>query len=559
MWLVTADEMRQLDRATIESGHASGVELMERAGAGVVETMERRYGSLLGLRVLVLCGTGNNGGDGFVAARRLAARGALPVVGILGDANRIRGDALANLARVRELVLPVRTIESDHALAALVAERDGWDLALDALLGTGARGRPEGLVADGVQTLRELDERGTRVIAVDLPTGVDADTGAIARRAVRADLTVTFGAPKRGHYLYPGRAFVGALEVVDIGLSPRAVEGAGLTVRLATPLAMADRVPVRDPRAHKTAVGRVLVVGGSPGLTGAVALAARGAMRAGAGYVRCAVPAGLADLMAVKLTEAMPLACAETVDRTLAAAAFARVMELAASADVMALGSGMSRDAESAGLARRLVHESPCALVVDADALTALAAEPGSLARSGVAARVLTPHVGEMARLTGLTADEIENDRIDVARRYAGRWQTVVVLKGAPTVIAAPDGAATVNPTGNPGLATAGTGDVLTGAIAALLAQGLAPADAATLGVYVHGLAGDLAAAERGTQGMVAGDVAEMLPQALLALTRVREHATPGVATGADPRPNARAAAEGDAGARNGMRLRRGA
>jgi NAD(P)H-hydrate epimerase len=530
---------------------------MERAGAGVVEAMERRYGSLLGLRVLVLCGTGNNGGDGFVAARRLVARGAAPVVGILGDAKRIQGDALANLERLGGLELPVRTLESDRALATLVAARDGWDLALDALLGTGARGRPEGLIADGVQTLRELDEGGTRVVAVDVPTGVDADTGAIARRAVRADLTVTFGAPKRGHYLYPGRAFVGALEVVDIGLSPRAIEAAHLAVRLGTPLAMADRLPVRDPRAHKTAVGRVVVVGGSPGLTGAVALAARGSMRAGAGYVRCAVPAGLADLLAVKLTEAMPLACAETVDRTLATAAFGRMMELAGSADVLALGSGLSRDPESAALARRLVHETPCPVVVDADALNALAAEPESLTRPGVSARVLTPHVGEMARLTGLTAGEIENDRIDLARRYAERWRSVVVLKGAPTVIASPDGAATVNPTGNPGLATAGTGDVLTGVIAALIAQGLAPADAAALGVYTHGMAGDLAAAERGTQGMIAGDVAEMLPQALLALARVRAHAAP-AAAGADPQANARAADEGDAGVRNGMRLRRG-
>jgi NAD(P)H-hydrate epimerase len=498
---------------------------MERAGAGVVEAMERRYGSLLGLRVLVLCGTGNNGGDGFVAARWLAARGAMPVVGILGDATRIQGDALLNLARLNDIDLPARPVDSDDALAALIAEKDGWDMALDALLGTGAHGRPEGLVAAGVQALRELDERGTRVVAVDVPTGVDPDRGTIARRAVRADLTVTFGAPKRGHYLYPGRAFVGELEVVDIGLAPHAVTAAAVPVSLATPVAMADLLPLRDPRAHKTSVGRVLVTGGSPGLTGAVTLAARGALRAGAGYVRCAVPAGLADVLAVKLTEAMPLACPETVDRTLSTAALARVLELAQSADVMALGSGLSRDAESAELARRLVRDAPCPLVVDADALNALAAEPASLGRRGVSDRVFTPHVGEMARLTGLGAEEIEADRIDVARRFAERWQAVVVLKGAPTVIASPAGPAIVNPTGNPGLATAGTGDVLTGVIAALLAQGLAPLDAAGLGVYVHGMAGDLAAAERGQLGMIAGDVAEMLPQALLALTRVRAHA----------------------------------
>ena len=524
MLLVTADQMRLMDRATIESGHASGGELMERAGAGVVEAMERRYGSLLGLRVLVLCGTGNNGGDGFVAARWLAARGAAPLVGIIGDPTRIHGVPLANLARLNDLDLPVRPVDSDQALAALVAERDGWDLALDALLGTGAHGQPEGLIAAGVQALRELDERGTRVVAIDVPTGVDPDLGTIARRAVRADLTVTFAAPKRGHYLYPGRAFVGALEVVDIGLAPDAMTATAVPVSLATPPAMASLLPVRDPRAHKTSVGRVLIAGGSPGLTGAMTLAARGALRSGAGYVRCAVPAGLADVMAIKLTEAMPMACPETVDHALSEAAYGRVMELAKLSDVLALGSGMSRDAGSATLTRRLLNDAPCPLVVDADALNALAADPAALARRGESPRVLTPHVGEMARLTGLDTANIEARRIDLACEFAERWLAVVVLKGAPTVVASPDGLATVNPTGNPGMATAGSGDVLTGVIAALLAQGLTPYAAACLGVFAHGMAGDLAAVEHGQLGMIAGDVAEMLPQAWLALTRVRAH-----------------------------------
>src|SRR5436190_5117314 len=302
MHLVTATEMRALDRATIDGG-TPGERLMERAGAGVVAAMIARYGSLLGLRVRVLCGTGNNGGDGFVAARHLHAHGADVHVGILGEAGRVSGDAAAHLAMLAPLGLKGASVQDEPQLHALVTAHDAWDFAVDALLGTGARGAPEGVMAAGVQALRELDERGTRVVAIDLPTGADADTGAIARRAVRADLTVTFGMPKRGHLLYPARAFVGVLQVVDIGIDPRAIAASDLKVTVPDAAEMAALVPTRDPRAHKTSAGRVLVVGGSIGLTGAVALAARAALRTGAGYVQAAVPASLNDVLEVKLTE----------------------------------------------------------------------------------------------------------------------------------------------------------------------------------------------------------------------------------------------------------------
>ena len=286
--LLSAAEMRQLEGETIAGGHATGEALMERAGAGVAEIMERRYGPTLGLRVLVLCGPGNNGGDGLVAARHLRARGAEVAVGLIGEATRIHGDARAQLQRLEATGGTVTALDSEAALERLVRSRDRWDYALDAVLGTGARGTPEGLAAAAVQCLRELDDTGTRVVAVDLPTGVNADTGEIARRAVRADLTVTFGHPKRGHLLYPGRAFTGVLEVVDIGLKPASPDSGHHPFELASAAAMAELLPERDPRAHKGRTGRVLVVGGSVGLTGAVALAARAATRAGAGYVQVA-------------------------------------------------------------------------------------------------------------------------------------------------------------------------------------------------------------------------------------------------------------------------------
>jgi NAD(P)H-hydrate epimerase len=536
MLLVTAEEMRLLDRATIEGGHVSGELLMERAGTGVVEAMERRYGPTLGLRVMVLCGTGNNGGDGLVAARHLRARGAEVHVGVLGHHTRLRGEALAHLGRVTATGLTVTSIAGEAELEQLVASRDQWDLALDALLGTGARGEPEGLLAAAVQVLRRLDDAGTHVIALDLPTGVDADTGVIARRAVRADLTVTFGCPKRGHFLYPGRAFVGALEVVDIGLATEALAATRIPVTLAMAPEMAALLPARDPCAHKNSVGRVLIVGGSIGLTGAVALAARAALRSGAGYVQAAVPSSLNDVLAVKLTEEMTLPMPETAERTLALAALEPLLARAAAADVIALGSGLSRHREAAELARRVVAESDRPLVIDADGLNAFEDHAEALTL-GPTARVLTPHLGEMRRLTGVAPELLEARRIDAAREWAQRWRSVLVLKGAPTVTASPEGHATVNPTGNPGMATAGMGDVLTGAIAALIAQGLAPYDAARLGVYAHGMAGDLAASEKGQFGLTAGDALASLPLALLALVRLRAEPAETPAAVQPPRP----------------------
>ncbi len=535
MLLLTAEEMRRLDRATIEGGMASGAELMERAGAGVVAALERRHGSPLGLRVLVLSGPGNNGGDGFVAARHLRAHGADVVVGLLGSRDRVRGEALEHLERLEATGPGVVPLADEATLAALTAARDSWDFALDAVLGTGARGEPEGLFAAAVQVLRELDERGTHVVAVDLPTGVNADTGTIARRAARADLTVTFGSPKRGHFLYPGRAFCGALEVVDIGLITGDTDPAGFPFTLATPEEIALLLPPRDPRAHKGSVGRVLIAGGAPGLTGAVTLAARAASRAGAGYVQCAVPEGLNDILEIKLTEEMTLPMPQGAGRTLAVAAAEPILARAAAADVLVVGSGLSREAEAAALARRLVADSPCPLVLDADGLNAFEGRSEPLHADRAAwsptapdgrvrvTRVLTPHLGEMSRLTGVAPAELEARRLDAAREWALRWGCVLVLKGAPTVVAGPDGRASVNPTGNPGMATAGMGDVLTGIVAALLAQGLAPYDAARAATFVHGLAGDECARAIGPVGLTAGDVAAAVPQVLAALARVRD------------------------------------
>jgi NAD(P)H-hydrate epimerase len=521
MLLVSSEEMRRIDRATIESGHASGETLMERAGAGVVEAMERHYGSPLAMRVLVLCGGGNNGGDGFVAARRLARHGAQVQVALLAERGKLRGEAKTHLERMESAGVTLETPASEAALERLISSRDSWDFALDALLGTGARGAPEGLMAAGVCALGRLRERGTRVIAVDMPTGAEADSGAVPAEAVSADLTVTFGLPKRGQLFYPARAHVGTLEVVDIGLSPAAIEQVAPHVRLAVVPDMAALIPVREPQANKGSLGRVFLVGGSVGLTGAITLSARGALRAGAGYVTVAVPSSVCDIVEAKLTEATKLPLPETPDRTLAADALELILLHAGRADVMVLGPGLSRNAQSLELARRVTAEWERTLVLDADGLTAFQDHREEISH-GHAQRILTPHLVEMERLTGIQVAEIEARKLEVAMEHARRWQSVVVLKGPPTVIASPEGEATVSPTGNPALATLGTGDVLSGTIAAFAANGLPPYDAARLGAYVHGMAGDLLTAEKGQAGNVAWDVAETLPLAMLGLTRLR-------------------------------------
>src|SRR5262245_26761224 len=523
MQLLTAAEMRAVDRATIVSGTA-GVELMERAGQAVAGALERRWGSPLAMRVLVLAGGGNNGGDGFVAARALAARGAGVTVALCAPREKVAGDAAAMLEKLDPRRVRLEEPRDAAALDQVVARVDHWDFVVDALLGTGAEGAPRGLIPAACRLANVLRARGSRVVAVDLPTGVSSDAGVVSPDAVRADVTVTFGHPRRGHWLWPGRGLRGELEVADIGLL--APERASLSpAELATSDVLARLLPQRDPRAHKGSAGRVLIVGGAPGMTGAVVLAARAAARAGAGYVRVAAPTSLQDTLSAHLVEPMVIACGEDERRSLTTTALPAVLAEAEHADAVALGSGLSRRPLAAALARELATRLPRPLVLDADALTALSPAGDVLVpalRLATAPRVLTPHLGEMQRLTGLASEELEARRIDAARGWAQRWGAVLVLKGAPTVVASPGGRVSVNPTGSAALATAGTGDVLTGLLVALLAQRVAPYDAVRVAAWVHGRAGELAEAAIGSLGVVASDVLEQLPRALSELAAAR-------------------------------------
>jgi hydroxyethylthiazole kinase-like uncharacterized protein yjeF len=500
--LLTPGEAGELDRRTQAAG-TSADELMERAGTAVARACLDLLGGAYGRRTVVICGKGNNGGDGLVAARQLARHGVRVTTFLLERGADLREPAAGMRARLeRETDVRIRSFDP----AALVHELARADLAIDAIFGTGFRGAPDDVWAEAIDVVN--DARVT-VVAVDIPSGVDGGTGAVAGTAIRADLTVTFGAAKLGAALLPGAELAGDVRVVDIGFES---EGMPTSTGLTEPSDVASVLPQRPIDGHKKASGTLVVVAGSRTMTGAVRLVARAAARAGAGYVIVAVPASIMTVVQAELDEAVFLSLPETKAGTVALEAVGVVAEAASGAHAIAIGPGLSRDRATASFVRDLVREAPVPMVVDADALNAYAGEHRALADRKAEA-ILTPHVGELARLLG----HQPGDRLTEARSLAAGTDAVSLVKGTRSIIAAPDGSARVNPTGSTALATAGTGDVLTGTIGGLLARGVDPFEAAWAGAYVHGLAGILAA-ERHGQGVVAGDVAAQLPDAIARL-----------------------------------------
>jgi hydroxyethylthiazole kinase-like uncharacterized protein yjeF len=498
---LSPQEAVELDRATQARGEAAEA-LMERAGRAVARAAVDLLGGTYGRRVVVVAGKGNNGGDGFVAARHLDAWGARVLVMLLGDPGELREPASAQHARLAvETGVRVRPFDP----AALRRALQRADVAVDALFGTGFRGVPEGEAAEAIAA---LNEGGASVVAVDIPSGVHGATGAVEGAAVRAELTVTFGAAKTGVLLLPGAELAGDVRVVDIGFPADLVP---TTVGVTEPADVVAALPPRAADAHKKASGTLVVVAGSRTMTGAARLIGRAAGRIGAGYVFVCVPASILPVVQAGLTETVFVPLPETEAGTVAPDALEAVLERLEDADALALGPGLTTDPRTERFVRDLVATSPAPLVLDADGLNAFAGEPEALAARSADA-VLTPHLGELARLLGAGAGA--EDRLGAARDLAARARAVALVKGSRTVIAAPDGAARINPTGSAVLATAGTGDVLTGTVGGLLARGMSAFDAAWAGAYVHGLAGILAGRTLG-EGTLAGDVAEALAGAV--------------------------------------------
>lgn len=496
--LVSAEVMRALDAYSIRSLGVPGELLMESAGRSAVEVVLAELPE--DGEVLVVCGMGNNGGDGFVVARHLHLLGVPVRVALLGERSGLSGDAAANCSR---------------ALAVGVAvEGPRWraprrGVIVDAIFGTGLSRSIDKAPAASARRILAARGRDVRVVALDLPSGVCSETGQVLGVAIEADATVCFGLPKRGLALEPGRSLAGRVVIARIGIADEA-PGVRHDTWLWTRAEAGARLPARPAAGHKGSFGHVLLVAGSEGKTGAAALAALGAARAGTGLVTLACPAGLNDILEVKCTEAMTVPVADTSERALAANAEEALLALAAERSAVGLGPGIGRGAETAKLVRALVPRIERPLAIDADGLQAFAGSPREL-RQRPAATVLTPHPGEAAALLGERPAELNRDRLRAARRLAEQTGCVVLLKGAASVVAEPGGDAVVNPTGGPALGSGGTGDVLLGMLAGLLAQGTEAAEAAALAAFWHGLAADrIAVADT---GLLAGDLGPALPE----------------------------------------------
>ena len=498
-------QMRLMDRMAIEQDGIPELLLMESAGLATVQVITQHY-KVNGQRWFVLCGVGNNGGDGLVVARQLHSRGAVVRVVVLGEPTRFGEAAAANLAMVKALKLPLLVDATIDIIQEELARCDG---VVDGLLGTGITRPVAGLWAEVIAV---VNGSGKPVVSIDITSGTNGDTGRVMGSTVRAAHTITFGLPKAGNLFYPGYEQGGQLWVSHIGFAPRLYTDNALQIETNDPIAL----PPRKVEGHKGTFGDTLVVAGAGSYYGAPYFSASACMKAGGGYVRLATPASVAPVVAARAGELVYLPQAETEKGSIAASNQKGLLEIAAKLDFVVIGPGTSMHEETQGLLRDLVANVEKPLLIDGDGISAVSRAP-ELLRQRKAATVLTPHAGEFARLTGLDAATIEADRVGVLRRACADLQVVIVLKGAHSLVGYPDGRVYINLSGNSGMATAGSGDVLTGTIAGMSGLGLAFDEAVRMGVFVHGVAGDLAAAAKGEDGMTAQDILEALPEAVRA------------------------------------------
>jgi len=504
--------MQACDRAAIEEYRIPGALLMENAGLQVLDALHEINGGAAPLSTAVVCGRGNNGGDGFVVARQLHNLGREAVVYLVGDPEALAGDARLNHEIAVAFGVPVVQI-GETETAEMAATLSRYEYVIDALLGTGIQGAVRGPAAN---VIAAMNEAATPILAIDLPSGLQADCGAVDGAVVRADVTVCLAALKACHVLGPASECCGAVSVAEISLPAALVDAAEPALLLTEPRDVAAALPWRGVESHKGSFGRVLLVGGAPGTAGAAALAARGALRSGAGLVDVVCPESVYEMIGSAATEALvhPMQAADDGSLDVTAADLA---ELIASATAVVIGPGLGTGKAAGLLVRDLVRDAGLPVVIDADGLNALGDGLATVAESA-GVRILTPHPGEASRLLGCDTREVQADRPAAARALADRSGAIVVLKGHRSLVASPGRVTVVNSTGNPGMATGGTGDVLAGAIAALVGQGLDPFRAAWVGAWLHGAAGDAVAAEVGEISMTAGDLAAALPAAFAAI-----------------------------------------
>jgi ADP-dependent NAD(P)H-hydrate dehydratase / NAD(P)H-hydrate epimerase len=516
MRLVKASEMQELDRLTIEEIGIPGVVLMENAARGACRVFLAHFAPPSNSRVLILCGRGNNGGDGYVMARVLSQAGLEVAVLVLAEFSKISGDALVNLQILRRMGLEVQEVPSEAQWKKQRRLLKDCDFIIDGLLGTGLNSPVRGFYARVIEEVNRVDKP---VTAIDIPSGLNADTGQAMGVAVQAELTITFGFPKIGQLVFPGAGLVGRLVRIDIGIPNAVAQRIPGRYRLIEAGDFRELLASEKPDIHKGNRGHLLVLAGSTGKTGAATLTSLGALRAGAGLVTLGIPKSLNPILENKLTEAMTFPLPETAESSLSLEAEKEIFKLLEGKTAVAIGPGLSTHPETSLLVRRIVARCPLPMVIDADGLNALSSDPAGMAKCRGRA-VLTPHPGEMARLTGISNSEVQADRIGVAEAFVQKHGCCLVLKGARTVVAEPEGPIHINPTGNPALSSGGSGDVLTGLIAGFLARGWPLSKAAVAGVYLHGLAADRLSEDMGHSGILAGELLDVIPGLASSLAR---------------------------------------
>jgi len=520
MKILTAGEMAAMDRQATEQYGVPSLTLMENAGRCVAEAAAMVLGTLGDRQISIFCGRGNNGGDGLVAARHLLRMGARPRVFLLGSFQDVKGDPAINLKTASQAGVEIRTVTEESALDALGREARGSGLLIDAILGTGFTPPLRGFAGEVISLVGSL---GVPVLAVDVPSGLSADSGIISDPSITACATVTFGLPKIGQFLYPAASRYGELYLADIGFPAALEEQVPASRNLITAEVLSSLLLPRAPDSHKGSTGHVLLLAGSWGYVGAAILAARGALRGGAGLVTVALPESQAPPSLDTLPEAMILPLPETSKGSAGEQALDTLLEHLPGKKVLAVGPGISQHPETARLVRSLIPRARIPMVIDADGLNALAGDTSVLLESK-ADIVITPHPGELGRLLGLTAGEIQTGRLDFAQEFSKKYGVTVVLKGAMTVIATPSGETWINPSGNPGMAAGGMGDVLTGTLAAFIAQGFDVLQSALLAVAIHGRAGDAAASSKGPWGYLAGEVVDAIPAVISDILTSADH-----------------------------------
>ena len=496
MKILDAEQMRNIDRRAIERFGVPSIVLMENAAIAVVDAIASHHPDAG--RVAIVCGLGANGGDGFAVARHLENRGVVPVLIVVGERAAVKGDALVNLTVCERLGIPIYDIRGADDVETALAHAADADLVVDAIFGTGLNRAPSGVHADVIRGIAELR---IPVLAIDLPSGANASSGEPFEPCLQAEMTVTFAAPKLCHVFEPAALYCGEVIVADISIPEIAIDDEAVTLALITPQDVQPHVSARLANTHKGTYGHLGVIAGSPGRSGAAVMCARGAIRTGVGLVTVMTDPDTARLVHAGSIESMTDSRGD-------------VRAFLENKSAVLVGPGLPDDEESYARVREMVSSIELPAIIDASALNAFASRAAELNPRSLP-RVITPHPGELARLLGTDTKSIGADRIGAARQAAQKTKCVVVLKGHQSLVAEPDGHVFVNPTGNPGMATGGMGDVLSGIIGALLARDTDPLDAACAGVYLHGLAGDLLAGEFGDTGLAAMELADRIPAAI--------------------------------------------